>query len=306
MDVMKVALLFAVGCASIGLACRSAANPATSGETGAEEPSGYELLYRKPSGEPFTSAEVEQLGAVLRKRVQAAQPVWGVSAMVGADHLLHVEMPNAPSAEAIDALRPKLELGGQLTFEGIANESTPGWDAVAEHKRLRAWWEAQRVPSLEQYNALAPDQGGPPAFIRWRELRSTGALPVEQRLASFLPCIRMEVLHADRDWMFGSSDVGKVDSMSDVSGFPAIGFEMTEARKQAFGQFTGAYVGHQIAMVMDGVVISAPLVRDALLGASMIAGRFEEAEVEAMIAALNSGPLPTRLEFVALRPMAAR
>jgi len=306
MNHLRGVLLSLLFCSSIAIACHSSKPAESASSSVAVELAGFELAYRKPTGDPFTSAEVEQITNVLRQRVHGTQPTWGVSAMVGADHLLHVELPDAPNADAVDALRSKLELPGQLAFEAVANESTQGWDAQAERARLSSWWGAQKTPSLEQYDALSRDQGGPPAFVRWRELKSTGALSTEQRLASFLPCIRSEVLHADRSWQFGSNDLGKLERTTDPTGFPAISFEMSEARKQAFGEFTGAYAGHQIAIVLDGVVISAPLVREALLGAAVIEGRFEQGEVDDLVAALRSGPLPTRLEFVALRPRAER
>ena len=272
-------------------------------------PAGHELVYRKlsdvpfarstASGEPFTSAEVEQITAVLRERVHTVHPSWGVSAVAEPDGFLHVLFPDAPSGEAALALRPKLEVLGHLSFEGVADDSTPGWDERAERKRLIAWQESQSAPTLDVFNALAPDRGGPPPFVRWREVASAADLSAEERAAKCLPCVRMEVLHADRDWDFGSQDLGEVFESVDESGWPAIGFAMKDERRKAFGDFTEAYTGMQIAIVLDGKVVSAPRVNERLSGSSIIQGRFEQSEVDALIAALKSGPLPVQLEFVA-------
>jgi hypothetical protein len=300
--------------AAASLACQTATKPRAALEPqqpDAPAPAGYELIYRKlgdvPAhastvpGEPFTSAEVEQLTAVLRQRVNAIHPSWGVSAIAEADGFLHVLFPDAPSDAAVLELRPALEVPGHLAFEGVADASTPGWDGGAERKRLGAWWKAQTTPDLEHYNALPRDEGGPPDFVRWRVQPNVDANATSEadRWRWFVPCVKTEVLHPDRDWDFGAEDLGRVFRSHDDTGFPAIGFELRGDRREAFADFTAAYTERQIAVVLDGwAVLSDPGVNDPLRGSSIIAGRFEQNQVDAWIAALKSGPLPMRLEFV--------
>jgi hypothetical protein len=303
-----VPLMLFLLASAIGPACRSAHSASSNSRSAAAiEPSGYELVYRKPSGEPFTSAEVEQITAVLRKRMQSVHPDWNLSATAEPGNALHVALPDAPSSSAVEALRPSFEVVGQLAFEGIANASTPGWNEPAERERLRAWWNDQTAPDLERFNQLSRDAGGPLASISWRALRMTGSTPEQyELLRSFLPCVQAGILYPDRDWVFGSQDLSKVFRSIDSSGFPAVGFEMRADRRKAFGDFTEAFVDHQIAVVLDGHVVSAPMVRERLSGSSIIQGRFQEAEVDAWVTALKSEPLPVRLEFVALETRSAR
>jgi hypothetical protein len=307
MNGLRLTLLIVLACGSLGSACRSegtgspAATPAA-----AIEPSGYELVYRKPSGDPFTSAEVEVITAVLRQRMQSVHADWNLSATAEAGNSLHIALPDAASSSEVEALRPSFEIVGQLSFEGIANASTPGWDERAERDRLRAWWQAQAAPELEHYNQLSGAAGGPPQFIRWRALRMTEPAPSQKELLrSFVPCVQSEVLESDRHWVFTSQDLGSVFRSTDSTGFTAIGFELRSERQKDFGDFTEAHVDEQIAVVLDGIVVSAPMVKDRLSGSSIIQGRFQESEVDAWVTALKSDPLPAQLEFVALQPRAA-
>jgi len=270
---------------------------------------GWELVYRKPSGEPFTSLEVEELGSVLRARF-ATDGRWaklGVTA--GAQGTLLVALPEVDSEQQARALRPRLERVGQFSFEAVASRTTPGWTLLEDERaRLESWWKGQDEPSLEAFNALPREAGGPPASVRWRALRRAADQPTPdpRELPFVLPCAQMEFAYPDRDWVFGSKDMGQVLRTTDDIGYPAIGFELKPERRKAFGDFTAAHVDQQLAIVLDGVVISAPVIAAPLRGPSVIQGRFEEAEVDAMIAALRSGPLPVPLEFVELRPLAPR
>ncbi len=307
MNGLRLSLLIVLACGSLGSACRSGGSGSSAAISAAAiEPSGYELVYRKRSGDPFTSAEVEQITAVLRQRMQSVHPDWNLSATAEAGNSLHVALPDAPSSSAVEGMRPSFEVVGRLAFEGIANDSTPGWDARAERDRLQTWWSAQAAPDLEHYNQLPHASAGPPEFIRWRAIKTDVQPPQAERPSTFLPCVQEQVLHPDRGWTFGSQDLSQVSRFTDVTGFPAIAFEMRPERQQAFGDFTEAHVQEQIAIVLDGVIVSAPMVNARLAGASIIQGRFQEGEVDAWVTALKSDPLPVQLEFVALAPRAAR
>lgn len=306
MKLALLTLLIVLACGPFGLACRSEGSGSSAVTAAAIEPSGFELVYRKQFGAPFTSAEIEQTTAVLRKRMQSVHADWNLSATAEPGNQLHVALPDAPSASEVEALRPSFEAVGQLAIEGTANDSTPGWDARAERDRLQAWWSAQAAPDLANYNQLARAAGGPLEFIRWRPIKTEAELSQEDRLRTILPCVQEKVLHPDRDWVFGSQDLVKVFRTTDQSGFAAIGFELRGGRQKDFGDFTEAYVQEQLAIVLDGVIVSAPKVNERLHGASIIQGQFTDAEVDAWVTALKSDPLPVQLVFVALEPRAAR
>src|SRR5213075_39801 len=60
-----------------------------------------------------------------------------------------------------------------------------------------------------------------------------------------------------------------------------------------FGQITEQYKGHRFAIVLDGVIQSAPVIRDAIYGGdAIITGKFEEKEARGLASVLEN-PLQT-------------
>jgi len=65
-----------------------------------------------------------------------------------------------------------------------------------------------------------------------------------------------------------------------------------------WGEYTSTHIGKQIAIVLDGVVQSAPVVRDAILdGNTQISGSFTAEEAKRLTTVLETGALPVSLEF---------
>ena len=73
-----------------------------------------------------------------------------------------------------------------------------------------------------------------------------------------------------------------VDSM----GYPAVGFEIAEADVERFREFTSEFMGSRMAAIVDGTVVTAPVIASPLPGQGVLSGRFSDAEVSAMLAAL--------------------
>lgn len=77
---------------------------------------------------------------------------------------------------------------------------------------------------------------------------------------------------------------------------PKIDLKLDPAATKAFADLTRAEIGKPIAMVLDGAVLSAPVVRDAITGGQVqITGRFEKREAERLAVLIRSGGLPTPL-----------
>jgi len=67
---------------------------------------------------------------------------------------------------------------------------------------------------------------------------------------------------------------------------------------QTWGEITSARVGKQIAIVLDGVVQSAPVVNEPILGGSTaISGDFTPEDAKKLRTVLQTGALPVSLEF---------
>lgn len=67
---------------------------------------------------------------------------------------------------------------------------------------------------------------------------------------------------------------------------------------ETWGEITSARVGKQIAIVLDGVVQSAPVVNEPILGGNTaISGKFTPEEAKKLKTVLQTGALPVSLEF---------
>ena len=91
-----------------------------------------------------------------------------------------------------------------------------------------------------------------------------------------------------------------VDSQPTVEqGRPVISFrfDITGARK--FGQVTKKNVGRPFAIVLDGKVISAPIIREPIMGGSgIISGSFTTVEAKDLALLLRAGALPAPLTIL--------
>ena len=75
---------------------------------------------------------------------------------------------------------------------------------------------------------------------------------------------------------------------------------------KTFGQITSEYVGRQFAIILDGVVQSAPVIREPILGGrAQISGGFSKAEAHNLAVVLRSGALPAPLTFEEERTVGA-
>jgi preprotein translocase subunit SecD len=75
-----------------------------------------------------------------------------------------------------------------------------------------------------------------------------------------------------------------------------IQFELTDEGADTFAEVTTRLQGRQLAIVVDGVVISAPTVQSAITGGTgVITGSFTEARAKDLATQLNAGALPVEL-----------
>jgi SecD/SecF fusion protein len=83
------------------------------------------------------------------------------------------------------------------------------------------------------------------------------------------------------------------------TGQPVVNFRFDAAGGRAFADFTRGHVNEPMAIVLDGKVLSAPVIREPILGGSgQISGRFNVQEVTDLAALLRAGALPVPLTIV--------
>src|SRR3954466_10090531 len=81
-------------------------------------------------------------------------------------------------------------------------------------------------------------------------------------------------------------------------GQPNVEFTLTPAGAQAFGTMTGANVGNGLAIVLDGRVVSAPVIHSKITDRGQIEGNFTQQEVQDLVLVLKSGALPASITYL--------
>ncbi len=80
---------------------------------------------------------------------------------------------------------------------------------------------------------------------------------------------------------------------------PIISFRFNQSGARKFGKFTQNNVGRPFAIVLDNEVLSAPVIREPILGGSgQISGSFSVQEANDLAIQLRSGSLPTDLTII--------
>jgi protein-export membrane protein SecD len=85
-----------------------------------------------------------------------------------------------------------------------------------------------------------------------------------------------------------------------------ISFRFNQAGARKFGNFTRDNVGRPFAIVLDDKVLSAPVIREAILGGSgQISGSYTPESANNLAIQLRSGALPTKLTVIEERTVGA-
>lgn len=91
-----------------------------------------------------------------------------------------------------------------------------------------------------------------------------------------------------------NADVGTGQTGAEI----VVNLTMNEGGKKTWGDYTTSHVGQAVAIVLDGVVQSAPQVREPILdGQTQISGSFTPEAAKNLKTVLETGALPVTLEF---------
>ncbi len=130
---------------------------------------------------------------------------------------------------------------------------------------------------------LVADPGDPPSEVE--------TLPMEKGAGTITVQKRVMVDGADL--------VDAQQSFDQQTGEPDVTFRFNLIGAQEFGRVTSANVGRPFAIVLDGKVISAPVIRSPITGGTgQITGNFTMDEASNLAILLRSGALPAKLTTV--------
>ncbi len=78
---------------------------------------------------------------------------------------------------------------------------------------------------------------------------------------------------------------------------PVLGFEFDQIGRSKFGKLTERNIGKPLAIILDGILYSAPNINERIPGRGIIEGNFTQEEVNDLIAVMRAGSLPADLEL---------
>ena len=102
----------------------------------------------------------------------------------------------------------------------------------------------------------------------------------------------------DKVPVVSGSDLKTAYTSQDEFGRPAVGFEIKSEKAGKFGDFTYRNIGKRLAIVLEGKVVSAPVIRSRISDRGQITGNFTPEEVRDLALILRTGALPTSLHFL--------
>ncbi|MCY3000846.1 MAG: protein translocase subunit SecD [Planctomycetota bacterium] len=200
-----------------------------------------------------------------------------------------------------DSIRTALENLGDMRFLAAAQDEDirrTGTDLLSAEQKLRDWLRKPEntKASIDGYNQLAQEAGGPPRGMEWYPYK------IQQGEAAPAMADRRFLLvkkAASTEETFTGANLLRVGPGQDKAGYPAIEFTMNDSDGTAFrfGRFTEKLVDKQLAIVMNDEIITAPTINSPLFGNAIIEGRFGLAERDAMVTVLRSGSLKIKPEL---------
>jgi len=106
--------------------------------------------------------------------------------------------------------------------------------------------------------------------------------------------------------LVSGENLTRAEITTDQNNRTAIGFRFDGAGARRFGEATAANIGKPFAIILDGTVISAPVINSAITGGSgIIEGTFTIQEAAELVNLLNGGALPAPLEVEERRTVSA-
>ena len=79
---------------------------------------------------------------------------------------------------------------------------------------------------------------------------------------------------------------------------PVVEFTLKPDAADAFGELTGKNVGSGLAIVLDGRVVSAPVIHSKITDRGQIEGSFTQQQVQDLVTTLRSGALPASITYL--------
>ena len=126
-----------------------------------------------------------------------------------------------------------------------------------------------------------------------------GVKDPEQAIAMLGKTAMLEFKDMEGNTVLTGKDLKDSKASADQSGQPVVTLQFNEEGAKKFADLTARNVGRQIAILLDGNVLTAPRVSEPITGGNaQITGSKDAKEAEHLAILLRSGSLPVKLEVV--------
>lgn len=226
---------------------------------------GTELLYQlKPQKGEELRGKVADTIEILKKRIDPSNVKEYRIQALEHDRIL-IQIPQATPAE-VERDKNRLEEMGKLEFK-----------------------------------LAVPRVGGEAKFARWYEEAERGEVP-EGFTKMYLEGDSLKdyylVKKGEAEITGDRLAAGKLQATTDRYARPAVGFQFDGIGEHRFANITESNRGWALAIILDGVLKSAPTIQERILGAGEITGNFTQEQVNDMLNILRSGSLPMDIELL--------
>lgn len=220
---------------------------------------GSELLYKVRVEEKEDRPGItNEIIEVLKKRIDP-QGVIEYRIQEQGSHRILIQVPGATRAE-VEGLKNRITRLGKLEFRLGASPDSPEYKDAMEGKQVPGYYK----------HWLRKKKGEEGEAGKWFLVQNKIAISGEH----------LSRIYADRKGIE-----------------PVVGFEFDAIGKSKFGQLTERNIGKPLAIILDGTLYSAPVIRDRIPGQGIIEGSFTQDEVNDLIAVMRAGSLPADLEL---------
>jgi len=229
---------------------------------------GTELLYQlKPEEGESLSGSLAATIDILKKRIDPSNVKEYRIQPLEQSRIL-IQVPQATASE-VAQLKNRLQRMGKLEFR-IA---VPRPDATTDDVRFIRYYEeaaAGEAPEGFVRMHVDGDPEKPYYLVRKGEPEITG---------QYL-------------------NPGELRPTTDTFGRPAVGFQFNALGLRKFAGITERNQGWALAIVLDGVLKSAPTIEHRIHGPGIITGDFSQADVQDIVNILRAGSLPMDIELL--------
>ena len=241
------------------------------------------LQAKETEGTPVTSDSVNKLIAVLRSRIDQYGVAEPIIQRQGEDRVA-IDLPGIENPEAA------LELIGRtavLSFRQVLGESP-------------------RVPASPIRKNYASDAEFEAAQKRWQEAKTEIDAYIEKMKTTVESDPNVELLKGETGnaYLLGKTYVtgghlAKAETMFDQFGKAGVSIKFNPEGAKLFEAATEVNINKQIAIVLDDVVISAPVVQQRIPGGdAQITGKFSTDDANKLAIMLRAGALPVSVEIL--------